>query len=57
MIFCCVCDGVIGGDSVKVRDHCHITGEYRGPAHKDCNLSYRLSKKIPVIFHNLRDYM
>ena len=38
----------------KVRDHCHITRKYRGAAHWSCNL--KLSKKIPVIFHNLRGY-
>lgn len=27
----------------KVRDHCHITGLYRGPAHTKCNLIYRES--------------
>ena len=25
-------------DNPKVRDHCHYTGRYRGPAHKKCNL-------------------
>ena len=43
----------------KVRDHCHITGEYRGPAHRDCNLKWAISAeklKIPVIFHNLKGY-
>ena len=33
---CWVCDNdYIDGD-VKVRDHCHITGKYRGSAHRDC---------------------
>ena len=41
---------------IKVRDHCHITGFYRGSAHQDCNLNFRLTDKIPVIFHNLRGY-
>ena len=36
----------------KVRDHCHYTGKYRGAAHSVCNLRYKISKKIPVVFHN-----
>ena len=24
----------------KVRDHCHFTGKYRGPAHNTCKLRY-----------------
>ena len=46
-------------DGNKVRDHCHITGEYRGAAHRDCNLKWAISSeklKIPVIFHNLKGY-
>ena len=39
-----------------MRDHCHVTGKYRGSAHTDCNLSYRLANKIYVVFHNLRGY-
>ena len=45
-----------GDENGPVRDHCHITGKYRGSAHNDCNLKLRLepeSIKIPVIFHNL----
>ena len=26
----------------KVCDHCHYTGHYRGPAHRNCNLMYRM---------------
>ena len=36
----------------KVRDHCHETGKYRGPASKICNLRYKQQNFIPVIFHN-----
>ena len=36
----------------KVRDHCHYTGKYRGAAHSICNLCYKISKEIPVAFHN-----
>ena len=42
-----------------VRDHCHITGRFRGAAHNACNLKLRLNPKttsIPVVFHNLRGY-
>ena len=44
---------------VTVRDHCHITGKYRGASHNACNLKLRLNPKtttIPVVFHNLRGY-
>ncbi|KAL9980669.1 hypothetical protein ACROYT_G009282 [Oculina patagonica] len=44
-------------DSVK--DHCHITGKYRGAAHNACNLKMRIkpnTDQIPVVFHNLRGY-
>ena len=43
----------------KVRDHCHFAGEYRGAAHKSCNLKLKIKPdktKIPVVFHNLRGY-
>ena len=43
------------GDN-KVRDHCHITRKYRGSSNWSCNFNLRLTKKLPVIFHNLRGY-
>ena len=41
---------------VCLRDHCHVTGEYRGCAHSVCNRSFRLTNTIPVIFLNLIGY-
>ena len=40
----------------KVKDHCHETGKYRGPACKICNLRYKQQNFIPVIFHNGSGY-
>ena len=51
---CWTCDKLFDVGDDKVRNHCHITGKYRGAAHWSCNLN--LSIKIPVIFHNLRGY-
>ena len=42
-----------------VRDHCHITGKYRGSAHRKCNARLQISAekiKIQVVFHNLKGY-
>ena len=41
---------------IKVRDHCHYTGKYRGAAHKICNLMYNTTREIPVVFHNGSSY-
>ena len=40
----------------KVKDHCHCTGKYRGPTHRNCNLRYMIPNYIPIIFHNLSRY-
>ena len=51
---CHICGRQLG--KKKVLDHCHITGKYRGVAHNECNLSYKIPKFFPVIFHNLSGY-
>ena len=53
---CWICEKLIGVNDNKVRDHCHVTGKYRGPAHWSCNINLKISKKLLVIFHNLRGY-
>ena len=53
---CWICKKIIDNDEENVRDHCHITGKFRGSAHWDCNINFQLTKKIPVIFHNLKGY-
>ena len=40
----------------KVRDHCHCTQKYRGAAHDICNLRYKNTKGIPVVFRNGSTY-
>ena len=52
---CWICGEELGND-VKVRDHCHYTGRYRGAAHNSCNLKYSKPKGVPVFFHNLTGY-
>ena len=56
---CYICNKKYTDKDTQVRDHCHITGKYRGSAHQECNLELRLNPekvKIPVIFHNLKGY-
>ena len=53
---CRLCEKFVG--THKVRDHCHLTGKYRGPAHKICNNNVRQEQSnfIPIIFHNFSNY-
>ena len=39
--------------NLKVRDHCHYTRGYRGPAHRLCNPAYQVPPYIPVMAHNM----
>ncbi|XP_077263128.1 uncharacterized protein LOC143897994 [Temnothorax americanus] len=53
---CHVCGKSFQPEDKRVRDHCHLTGRYRSPAHSRCNLNYRNVYVIPVFFHNLSGY-
>lgn len=39
-----------------VRDHCHVTGKFRGAAHNACNITLKQRERIPILFYNLRGY-
>ena len=53
---CWICNKLFADEDKKVRDRDHITGKYRGVAHSGCNINLKLTKKVSVIFHNLRGY-
>ena len=53
---CWICDKLFDFVDEKVRDHCHISSKFRGAAHFSCNANFKVSKKVSVIFHNLRGY-
>ena len=36
---CWICKKLIDDDKEKVRDHCHVTGKFRGAAHGDCKVN------------------
>ena len=53
---CQICKKLIDNYDEKVREYCHVTSKFRGAAHWDCNTKFQLTKKVSVIFHNLKGY-
>ncbi|XP_076667931.1 uncharacterized protein LOC143368758 [Andrena cerasifolii] len=53
---CHICEEPFKDEDVRVRDHCHLSGRFRGPAHSECNLNYKNAFYIPIVFHNLSGY-
>ena len=53
---CRFCERKIQSD--KMRDHCHLTGKYRGPAHNTCNINVKQKDSIftTFVFHNFSNY-
>ena len=53
---CWICEKLIADDNEKVRYHYHVTGTFRDTVHWSGNINFQLTKKISVIFDNLRGY-
>ena len=53
---CWICGKLFDLMDEKVRDHCHISGKFRGAAHFSCNSNFKISIRVPVAFHNLKGY-
>ena len=55
--YCHICKTPFIGGEKKIRDHCHITGRYRGAAHDRCNINFNYKNYyIPVFIHNSKGY-
>ena len=53
---CQICGSDYVDKNVKVRNHCHLTGKYRGSVHRNCNVNLNLNDKVPILFRNLKKY-
>ena len=51
---CWACEKKLETD--RVRDHCHVTGEYRAITHAACNLNMKERDRLPIIIHNFKSY-
>ena len=47
---CHICKEELGKD--RVRDHCHLSGKFRGAVHEVFNLKYKFPTFFSVVFHN-----
>lgn len=55
-VSCFICEKSFHPLEYRVRDHCHLTGNFRGVAHSNCNLNFKLNNVVPVVIHNLSRY-
>ena len=43
---CWICDNDYVDYDIKVRDHCHITGKYRGSVQRHCNTNLKFTQSL-----------
>ena len=54
---CYLCGEPFSEMCPKIKEHCHLTGDYRGPACQPCNTKARLRRNVlSIIFHNFKGY-
>ena len=51
---CQICNKELGED--RVRNRCHLSGNFRGDAHEVCILKYKCANFNPFSSHNLSGY-
>ena len=51
-----ICDNTYVNGDVKVKGQFPVTKKYRAYAHRDCNIKAKLNRKVPLMFHNLKNY-
>ena len=47
---CYICDKPFTEKDFKVKDHNHLSGKYRGPAHRSCNCKDSISELYSSIY-------
>ena len=53
---CHICDQLFTDEIVKERDHCHVSGKFRGASCQSCNLNFKHPRFIPIICHGLTNF-
>ena len=55
-IKCQIQDNDYINSDAKLRDPCLIIGKYRDSAHRGYNINVKLNHKIPIVFHDTKNY-
>jgi len=56
-IYCHVCEKPFALNDNRVSNRCHLTDRYRGLTHSNCNLNYKNSYFIPIIFQAMTHFI